>query len=137
MFGIISAVATIICNMAPQREEIQQIKQDFLAVCDFPNGLGGTDCMHIPIKTPGQEHLQLNKKRFRSLNVKVISDAHSRMYFSLQSFLEVCMNPTSGMTEFCVDTSMNNFDTHSYLERKNISIYIVMSLVYKFDKPSL
>nr|XP_027220381.1 putative nuclease HARBI1 [Penaeus vannamei] len=65
--------------MPRRREEIQKIKQDFFAVCGFPNVLGAIDCTHIPIKAPRQEHLYLNRKRVHSLNVQVVSDASSRI----------------------------------------------------------
>ncbi|XP_042877786.1 putative nuclease HARBI1 [Penaeus japonicus] len=120
---IIIAVISAIFNLAQMdtkmphtRHEIQKIKQDFFAIKGFPSVLGATDCTHIPIKPPRQEHLYLNRKRVHSLNVQVVSDALMKIMSFSAKFSGVFMILTSGMIVLCVDTSLNNRDSGYPLE---------------------
>nr|XP_027234098.1 putative nuclease HARBI1 [Penaeus vannamei] len=102
--------------MPRRREEIQKIKQDFFAVCGFPNVLRAIDCTHIPIKAPRQEHLYLNRKRVHSLNVQVVSDANSRILSFSAKFpgrdsgypLETCLMTPLAETRTAAEVRYNS-----------------------------
>ena len=56
--------------------EIEQAKQRFYRLQQFPNVIGAIDCTHIPIKAPNEDkHVYVNRKQYHSLNVQVVASA--------------------------------------------------------------
>ncbi|XP_018025936.1 putative nuclease HARBI1, partial [Hyalella azteca] len=57
--------------------QLHQTMRDFHAVAGFPRIIGAIDGTHVPIKAPtDDEAIFVNRKKFHSLNIQVVCDAH-------------------------------------------------------------
>ncbi|KAK3859062.1 hypothetical protein Pcinc_034785 [Petrolisthes cinctipes] len=62
------------------RDEIQRKQREFMETSGFPGVVGAIDGTHVRIVAPRvDEHLYVNRKRYHSINVQVVSDAKYRI----------------------------------------------------------
>lgn len=62
------------------RQDMNNIKSDFMNRFGFPGVIGAVDCTHVAILKPtAEEHNFINRKGYHSLNVQIISDANLRI----------------------------------------------------------
>jgi len=63
------------------QREVQQRQAEFMQATQFPGVVGVIDGTHIRIVAPHvNEHLYVNRKRYHSINVQVVFDAHYRIF---------------------------------------------------------
>lgn len=61
-------------------DAVERKKAEFLPIAQFPGIIGVIDCTHVRIVAPKQEEAAyVNRKRYHSINVRVIFDAHYRI----------------------------------------------------------
>ncbi|XP_063881028.1 putative nuclease HARBI1 [Scylla paramamosain] len=62
------------------QREVQQKQAEFMQVTQFPGVVGVIDGTHIRIVSPHvDEHVYVNRKRYHSINVQVVFDAHYKI----------------------------------------------------------
>lgn len=61
----------------PEGEEVAETRQAFYNIARFPRCIGGLDCTHVKLQSPGGNDSEIfrNRKQYFSLNVQTISDA--------------------------------------------------------------
>ncbi|XP_015376291.1 PREDICTED: putative nuclease HARBI1 [Diuraphis noxia] len=70
---------------------IQDTKEQFYRIGEFPGAIGGIDCTHVPIKSPRGDNAEIyrNRKGWMSLNVQIVCGP------KMQIFDIVCRWPGS------------------------------------------
>lgn len=61
-------------------QEVQRKQREFMETSGFPGVVGAIDGTHVRIVAPRvNEHLYVNRKRYHSINVQVVSDANYKI----------------------------------------------------------
>lgn len=85
---VVKNVSEAICGLRPQfiympqtPEEINECKQKFKNLRNFPICIGAIDCTHIKISSPGGERPEIfrNRHQYFSLNVQTICDSELKI----------------------------------------------------------
>ncbi|XP_029341344.1 putative nuclease HARBI1 [Acyrthosiphon pisum] len=58
----------------PRAPNLQDTKEQFYLIGEFPSVIGAIDCTHVPIKSPGADNAEMyrNRKGWMSLNVQIV-----------------------------------------------------------------
>ena len=77
---ILSEKARTDIKMPTDMIDIHNTMRQFHSLSGFPRVIGAIDGSHIPIKAPSRdEEIYINRKRFHSLNIQVVSDANRKI----------------------------------------------------------
>lgn len=86
---IVHRVANLLVGLKDQhikwpatQEEVTNNQWDFFELCGFPGAVGALDCTHVPLDCAPlghQEHIYVNRKGQKSINVQLVCDAKYRV----------------------------------------------------------
>lgn len=70
----------------PRAPNLQDTKEQFYLIGEFPGVIGAIDCTHVPIKSPGGDNAEIyrNRKGWMSLNVQIVCGPKMQIFDSLE-----------------------------------------------------